>query len=411
MAGKVVIKPAFYGTENGDEPFVNDLLGVRVNRTDNSAGYINKSGKFVVPPVYAMTTPFRNGKALVYTSDLTNMVVDSQGQQLSTSVFHLDEPSEGTLLIRNLISEGNRFYYRYGFMNESDYGLLVEPELSFASSYSEGLAAVYKGGRQVQGDRDYPLPKGGKWSYIDLQGNPVFETAYSAALPFTDGLAPVNQGGVGKVNIFGIFNVDGGKWGYIDRAGTTVVAPKYDYVYPFEDGVARVRLKGKWGLIDRSGKPLTKIQYDSIEPFKDGLALATYKGKMGLLDPAGKAKIPFQYDELRNYSEDLAYARAGKIQGYLGRSGKFKFKTSFAANEDFHEGLAMVGIQSSKQSGIDKIGFIDKNGKVAIPLQFTRHAVFKEGLAMVYMSKKGKEYQAYINKSGKVVWISGVAVG
>lgn len=410
-AGKVVIKPAFYSTEHGNEPWINDLLGVTVNRTGDSAGIINKEGKFVVEPVFYMARSINNGKALVYGSNFNNMVIDSKGQQLSTSLFDIQEPSEGKLLFRHLIFDGTYFYFNYGFLNESDFSLFIEPKLSFASPYSEGLAATYKGTHQLIDDGNYSLKPGGKWAYIDLEGNPVFETSYSVALPFNDGLAPVNQGGVGNVNIFGIFKVDGGVWGYIDRSGKTVVKPKYEYVYPFENGVARVQLNGKWGLINRSGKELTKIQYDRIEPFKDGLALATYIGKMGLLDTSGKAKIPFLYDELHNYSEDLAYARAGKVQGYLDRSGKFKFKTNFAVNSDFHEGLATVGISSGRQSGpIDKIGFIDKNGKIVIPLQFSREAVFKEGLAMVYLYKKGKEYQAYIDRTGKLVWTSSVDI-
>jgi hypothetical protein len=109
-----------------------------------------------------------------------------------------------------------------------------------AFPFSGGLAAVNKGGRVKR----VPAPRieGGKWGYVDREGNVVIPPRYDFPGKFTEGLAPVNVGGLA-----------GGKWGYIDNTGRTAIEPRFDEAAEFLDGLARVKVGGKPGYIDRKG--------------------------------------------------------------------------------------------------------------------------------------------------------------
>lgn len=92
----------------------------------------------------------------------------------------------------------------------------------------------------------------GKFGFFDQRGKVVISARYSFALLFSEGLAAVCEGckevpeGEHRV-------MRGGRWGYINRQGTLVIPTQHEEAGSFQQGRARVKLGGQWRWIDPRG--------------------------------------------------------------------------------------------------------------------------------------------------------------
>ena len=57
-----------------------DRKGVYSNSDYMKWGFINKKGEMVIPALYHKVTPFKNGKAVVYTQKKEKIIIDTQGR-------------------------------------------------------------------------------------------------------------------------------------------------------------------------------------------------------------------------------------------------------------------------------------------------------------------------------------------
>jgi hypothetical protein len=164
----------------GDDASLSDTyLMVMGRRRGEYAGYINRSGTFVIEPQFARAHPFSEGRAAV--------AVDS-GKPLVRRWDIIDKSGKVVFTVR-----------------------LKPTDSSDAHEFSEGLIAV-----KVDS----------KWGYMDTDGRVVIAPQFEYAHEFTDGLARVGVGttkfdfpyrGLSTLRIS--FK---GKWGYIDRTGKFV---------------------------------------------------------------------------------------------------------------------------------------------------------------------------------------------
>jgi WG containing repeat len=87
--------------------------------------------------------------------------------------------------------------------------------------------------------------------------------------------------------------------------------------------------------------------------------------------------------------------------GYIDHSGNFVISPQYVSTQYFSDGLAAVCV--IKKKGHDSVGtwgYVDKTGKMVIPAQFESAGWFKGCLADVETEDKN----AYLNRSGKIVW-------
>ena len=157
--GRLIIPFKFDGADD----FSEGLAGVSI---DGKSGYIDETGKFVISPPSLSGFPFSSGMALVVIRD-----------------FEKD----------------HLHMHKLGYINRS--GKLVIQRKEALDSKS--LHISYK------------------------------------ELFFSEGLVSVEQNG---------------KVGFIDKAGKQIIPPRYDGAQPFSEGLAAVRIKGKYGYIDKTGK-------------------------------------------------------------------------------------------------------------------------------------------------------------
>jgi hypothetical protein len=311
--GKVVIPPKFLDTPElrGAEDFSEGLAAFGVDIQEKTLyGYLNKTGKVVIAAQFAGPGKFVDGIALVATY---------QNLQKDESM-------------------------RYVFINKQGKILFENPKTFTAndhSVFSEGFA---------------PVMVGENWGFIDRQGQlvipPLFASAYQDT-KFSAGLVPIQA-------------PDSSKYGYLDTTGKFQIAPQFTAARPFSEGLAAVKVgdevKGLWGYIDRTGKFAIRPQFtESIAgagEFHEGLAAIELRdprtppntissGPTGYIDRTGKFVIPPKFNQGGDpFRGGLAYARIaflktapsstnsddpyqGGENGYIDRQGQFVWSKTY----------------------------------------------------------------------------------
>jgi hypothetical protein len=331
---------------------------------DKKCGYIDKTGRLIIP--------FKFDGA--------------------------DEFSEGLAAVR---IDG-----KSGYIDETGNFVISPPSLS-GFPFSDGMALVVI--REFEKDHLHMH----KLGYINRSGKLVFQRKEAwdskslhiiyKELFFSEGLVSVEQNG---------------KMGYVDKAGRQVISPRYNNAQPFSESLAAVMIKGQYGYIDRSGKMVIPPQFTDAESFSEGLALISFDStQWSYIDKSGKIVINGEkFVIARGFSEGLA-AAMGKNEkyGFIDKTGKFVIPPQFYRVGDFSEGLAAV--QPGDVDWPGNLAYINQKGQMVIksmstfrdsPMkaEFDLHYYrFCGGVARVSLGKEeDSDAKGYINTEGKFIW-------
>lgn len=252
-----------------------------------------------------------------------------------------------------------------------------------AYDFSDGLAKVYlekrffidKNGKEVlTAGRDWDvfkeglarITRDGKTGFVDKAGNEVIPCKYDGASMFCEGMASVSEEHLlpeeEQTDEIDYYTTEG----FIDRTGREVVPCKYSDVGEFHEGLALVKLDGKFGFIDKSGVEVIPLQYDYAHDFHDGLAQVTAGEDCYFIDKSGEKAICLAERGIVyawDFSEGLATAicEPGGKRGYIDKTGRLVIPCRFSEAHDFHDGLALVEEDRTR-------GFIDKTGQMLITI-------------------------------------------
>ncbi len=349
-------------------------------RAGNKWGYMERTGRVVIPPQFDDEGDFFGGFAKV-------------------------------------AADGH-----WGYINEA--GRFVIPrQFEHAGDFKEGLA---------------PVQSGRRWGFIDTSGKFVIPAQFQAASDFSEGLAQFEiweRISCGRIGSFTkedapiwVFRMhDAGpvipsgcypsqpRFGFVDKRGHIAVAPKLADASDFSEGLAVARpeqpSEPKWGFIDKTGKMVIEPQFDEAAPFSDGLAAVEIgfraedekkvAGKWGFIDRNGKFAIPPQFESASNFSEGLASVSSGPARwGFIDKRGVFVVPVRFTKTLDFAEGLALVwdGEGGDEDADLEPY-FIDRTGKKVLQLGMSAFWPFSDGLTVI--GTPGE--QKYVDRRGKVV--------
>lgn len=229
------------------QDFSEGLAAVCIN---DKWGYIDKSGKEVIPLRYSSAGDFSEGLAAV-TNDVTCGYIDNMGRIVIPFKFSSGESfSEGVAQV-NL--NGNHYIDKTGEIISKEYhvtnpikdgvavvgrdakfglidktGMEILPcKYRIVESISEGIVLVY-----------------------DEGGNALYDKTGKKILDFE-----YDEGGYTNLFEEGYYIVQkGGKYGYIDKNGNEVIPCIYEEASPFSEGLAIVKIGGVIGVIDKNGK-------------------------------------------------------------------------------------------------------------------------------------------------------------
>ncbi len=298
---------------------------------------------------------------------------------------------------------------------------VIRPQFFEAQRFSEGFAQVgiYWPRRQIV---DSTVGYDG---YIDKSGRVITKDRFGVAFDFSDGLAEIQT--------------EDYKDGFIDRTGKIVL---YAYTYPgsgFHYGRAMFKTNSNMpgsraGYIDKTGKIVIPATYLWGNEFAEGLACVNAENRSGFIDPDGKTVVDFKYDGCGSFSEGLASVLVNGSVGFIDKLGKMVIQPRFSwvpgAETHFSDGVAVVkvgesekptdeGLRDATITSDGKIlantsgffGVIDKAGKFIIPAKYVQLGDFHNGLALVnlgdaYIIHGDADRWGYINKEGRIVWKS-----
>jgi hypothetical protein len=321
-------------------------------------GFIDRTGKIVIPLQFDGANEFHEGLALV-TAGGKRLFIDTTGH------------------------------------------VVITPQFDIVDNFSEGLAAVNIGQTRIPNLGLISNP--GKWGYIDQTGKLVIPLKFTHAEDFSEGLAGVR---------------DGDRGGFIDHAGKFVFDVPLDVTLGFHEGMVGVLLRGTVTYFDRTGKKIpTPVDYGpKSNSFFEGLVPISIKGKWGFMDRTGKLAIGPQFEDAEDFSEGLApikvrspetvwcppdasgnRAGAGMMYGYIDKTGKMIVPAVFNSAEPFSEGVAAV-------SKCDEAFFIDKAGRTVISGGFRYASSFSGGLAHYEIMTESGLQEGYVDKTGKRIW-------
>ncbi|MBS4538153.1 WG repeat-containing protein [Clostridium sp. D2Q-11] len=150
--GNILTKRAY----NYIDPYQNGRALASITNTEgySSYGYLDLQGQEIIPTIYDMGYPFKNGKAIVKISENKFALINKQGDIL--------------------------YAYNYPMVGNLGNGLLA-----------------------------FQRELGGKYGYIDIKGNEVIPLKYSSAQPFSKGRGIVNISEDVFYNKYGLIDKEG----------------------------------------------------------------------------------------------------------------------------------------------------------------------------------------------------------
>lgn len=174
------------------------VLQVDTTQKYEEYSYVNQKGETVVPykryPLCYTDTIRTIG--FVFKSNVGCVAINNQGQELFRVYMAdngNDRPVDG--LFRILDESGQKM----GIANMEG-KVVVSPKYDAIFPYHDGLAAVAVGSKEVRpaDDPEHEYTVGGKWGFIDKQGNEVVPLEYDSIAnhrQFKNGKAMVMKGG------------------------------------------------------------------------------------------------------------------------------------------------------------------------------------------------------------------------
>lgn len=120
-----------------NEPKFSEGLAIFRSRDNGLYGYINKTGKFVIPPRFSFTLGFNNGWAIVEINGKRGLI-DKTGKYIIEPKFNsVTTFSEG--LARVGVRESGEL--KYGYVDQTG-KIVIEPQFDRAGFFEQGLAVV-----------------------------------------------------------------------------------------------------------------------------------------------------------------------------------------------------------------------------------------------------------------------------
>lgn len=286
-----------------------------------------------------------------------------------------------------------------------------------------------------------------KWGFIDSVGNDVTQYKYEEIRFYDDSAFTARYEGYFGVsdyhnNVLIPYKYDEINYKSYEKCPVTRVKlnemyglynSKNEQVLPCEYGMFFVNENGyitvrknessnykttRKALVEaETGKIMIPFDYMDMGDYSEGLVSAeNLEEKWGFLDLNGNIVIPFIYEDAGDFSEGLApvykvkgygYNRFGKIPihscGYIDKKGNvvipFNFVGShYAAENNFHEGLAVQGVAVSHFSA-DVFGYINTKGEWVVRPKYDDANPFRDGWGEVVLNDK----YGYVNTKGEQI--------
>ena len=190
-------------------------------RADGKYGYIDGTGKLVIPAKYDRAEDFSGGVACIRSGNRYGYI-DKSGAFILQAVYRgAHDFSEGLAAV--MVSGEGRGNYEWVFINQEG-EIVISGIEGYPGVFHEGMSLIFGE------EEEYVINKTGK-TILHLKE----KKAVQEYERFKEGLLPVEFGK---------------KCGFIDKTGKVVIPLIYDEVSEFSGGLAAGRRGRKWYLLN-----------------------------------------------------------------------------------------------------------------------------------------------------------------
>ena len=323
-------------------------------KKDWNWGYIDLSGKVIIPFEYYSIGHFIEGKAKAqkitevfpsslggYSGQLKWGIIDQNGFEIISFIYtHIDDIIDGKAKVK--------FGEKWGYIN--DEGKELIPCLyEQLGDFNDGKAKV---------------KKSGKWGIADTNGNIIIQLEYEQIDKFDGDKLSAKKGN---------------KLGIIDFTGKIILPFEYDQINDLIDGEAKVYKENRWGLIDGNGN----IIIEDATKIAPGLLKGTKFGKWGIAKIDGKIIIPFEFDEIDDFIDGKIRVKTANHWGVIDENGKVLVEE----NSEIAPGLF-------KGKMFGRWGVALTSGAIIIPYEYDVICKIKIGLIKVCLHGKWGVFEA-----------------
>ncbi len=223
--------------------------GLAVVKDKKYYGFIDTTGKVVVPLTFVKASSFSQGRAAVRKESACGYIDRFGDPVVSFKFTKCMDYEDG----RAVVYKGIR---RAGLV-DLEGKMVLEPSVNRLLKFSEGRGLVR--------DRNYRF-------YYITESAKMYDGFYEKASAFKNGIALVKENG---------------KWGIINQRGLTIIAPKYDKIEDFNDGYAKVRIHGFNGLSNLKGELIVQPNYEYISYAGNGIFRVEQGDEVGYFNSKG----------------------------------------------------------------------------------------------------------------------------
>ncbi|MFY9308947.1 MAG: WG repeat-containing protein [Bacteroidia bacterium] len=259
-------------------------------------GFIDETGKEVVPCKYDEVTSFNKGYAFVKInageSAQKHGMVDTKGREAIPCIY--DEAiffEQGYSIVKIKTGE---FEYKHGLVDSTG-KLIIPAKYGRLEYYPNDKVLVF-------GDE-----KTSNVGLMDVTGKIIIPAQYQFwSKKISKGLWPVGTWPEGTQGVCGVVNLK----------NQTVIPFEYEMIESYSDelGLAPAKKDGKYGFIDRTGKVVIPFIYKSVWASNKYLAVKK-DDKWGIITTDNKTILPFEYSDISSIMEKTAWVTKNESEG------------------------------------------------------------------------------------------------
>jgi hypothetical protein len=231
----------------------------RCRSNDGQYGYMDATGKRVVPPTFDSGDDFQDGAAIIGKGNKYGLIDTAGNFIIEPEYDFLYNLGDGLYKVKD--SEGNA-----GVINNKG-KVIVAKEYDDVFHLQQNYLMV---------EKDFMS------GCFDLSGKEIYPATSPIQIFFVEGKSIV-------------YNET--KAGLIDTTGKFLVPLEYDSIGYFYNGFTTITKNGVYGAIDSTGKVVVEAKYTTLQPFVNGYAVFRHQGKFGYVNSKGEEVISAQFDD------------------------------------------------------------------------------------------------------------------
>ncbi|MGE0568612.1 MAG: WG repeat-containing protein, partial [Bacteroidia bacterium] len=311
---------------------------------DDSFGFIDTTGKYVISPVYDDVKAFHEELAVVNVND---------------SLFYIDK--DNVRYINQTFSEAYSFYKGIAGVKKENKWFLIDRLGNKHSDFFDDMNEL--------SEEKYIVKNNNLFGCINQHG---------------DYIIPCELEKMGDFKNSAAYYTKDGKYGFIHIQNNYTAPALFDWLSNFDEkGIAVFKMNNRFGLINSKGQKLCDANYDQLLRISDSLYLAVVNNKYGFISHSGCEILAVEYD-YNPLIPITEYEGNGYLLCIIDEKKFFKSHDglSFFQKHKFDD-IYVPAEQLVLVQKKNKYGFVNLNGDKVIPTQYLSAEKFIKGTAIV----------------------------